>query len=148
MTYKTKYDLPPRAASPAGGVSLTDRSELANCDINVIVRRYNAGDDSVVRTSGIYADVSEIGDLAQSMDTVMRAKRDFAALPADVRARFGNDPVALVSWLQDAGNVEEAVRLGLRVRTTQERIVDSVDSVTAPKAAESAKPDDGRGKNT
>lgn len=146
MMFKTQFDLPPRPPSPVGGVSMTDASELPNCDINTIVRRYNAGDDSVVRTSGIFADVSEITDFAASMDRVLQARRDFEALPSQVRDRFGNDAVALVNWLSDRNNDSEAVRLGLRVRSAEDKVVDSVASVTDK--ASSAQPDDGRVTNT
>lgn len=132
-TFHTMFNPPPKPASPHGGVSLTDQSALAETDINTIVKRYNAGDRSQVHERAMFGDVSEVGDFAHALEVVRKAQSDFAALPSEVRDRFGNNPALLIDFLKDAANDEEAVKLGLKVvripeKSLEERIVDGVTS--------------------
>lgn len=131
----TQFSPPPRPASPHGGVSLTDASALPDTDILTVVRRYNAGDSSVVREVGNFGDFSGCQDFPQLMERVREARERFAALPAALRDRFGNDPAALIKFVSDSANDEEAIKLGLKVRivpekTLEEKIVDAVTSAT------------------
>ncbi len=148
MKFCTVFSPPPKAASPHGGVSLTDKSALRETDINEIVRRYTEGDTSPVRQNAFFADVSEVGDFADAMRKVKQANADFAALPSNVRDRFGNDPLALVKFLADSANDDEAVALGLKVRSVPEKSVEEriIEGVTAVvnKAASPASSGDGR----
>lgn len=131
--FHTLYSPPPKFASPHGGTSLVDASALGDTDINTIVKRFNAGDNSVVRTTGFFADVSDAGTLADAMERVRMAHEEFEALPSSVRDRFGNDPRALLEFLADSSNDDEAVRLGLKVRSVKERTLEEqiVDGVTS-----------------
>lgn len=133
--FHTQFNPPPRPASPHGGISLTDASALPDTDILTVVRRYNAGDASVVREVGNFGDFSECQDFASMMERVREARERFAALPATLRDRFGNDPAALVKFVSDSANDEEAIKLGLKVRvvpekTLEDKIVDAVTSAT------------------
>ncbi len=133
MKFFTLYAPPPKPVSPHGGVSLVDEAALKDCDINTIIKRYNAGDRSAVREAAYFGDVSEVGDFAQALATVQKARKDFEAVPAEIRAMFGNDPSVMIEWLKDSAHDDEAVRLGLKVRTTpdkslEEKIVDGVTS--------------------
>ena len=139
MKFHTIYNLPPRFFSPHGGKSLAAQEYKDESDINVILKRYACGDNSVVRTSGVFADVSQLGDFQTQLEVVRRATEDFAALPADVRSRFGNDPAALFAFLADSSNDNEAVKLGLKVRPTvepslAEQITEGVTNALAKKA--------------
>lgn len=143
MKIYTNYNRPPREASPHGGKSLTDAQYLKECDIDVILKRVGAGDLSNLNDLGVYRDVSGLGDFASALETVRRATQDFEALPSNIRDRFGNDPRALVSFLSDSANDEEAIKLGLKVRpvkepTLAEQIVEGVTAATAAKAAQPA----------
>lgn len=131
--FHTQFSLPPKPASPHGGVSLVDASALGDTDINTIVKRFNAGDNSVVRTTGFFADVSDAGSLADAMERVRKAHEEFEALPSAVRDRFGNDPHALLEFIADSSNDDEAVRLGLKVRSVKEKTLEEkiVDGVTS-----------------
>lgn len=60
---------------------------------------------------GDFSDTPE--DLAEAYARVEAAEERFMSLPSDVRARFGNDPFRLLEFLQDEGNRDEAVKLGL-----------------------------------
>lgn len=139
MKFSTLYDRPQRVFSPHGGVSLTAQEYKDESDINVILKRYVAGDNTVVRSSGVFADVSALGDFQTQLEVVRRATEDFAALPADIRARFGNDPAALVAFLSDNSHDEEAIALGLKVRpdvqpSLADQITEGVTNALAKKA--------------
>ncbi len=84
-------------------------------DINNIVARYiKTGSLGHTNTQeGIFADVSGYGDMASAMRRVDGARKSFAALPAGLRSKFGNDPSSLVAFLQDPQNRDKAIDLGL-----------------------------------
>lgn len=62
------------------------------CDINVIVKRYAAGDTDVLhRVQGSFLDVSTLPtSYAEYLNLSIRMKNDYDALPVDVKAKFGN----------------------------------------------------------
>lgn len=62
-------------------------------DINIIVRRYVAGDTTVLnRTQGWYGDISQFPKTRQDMlQTVMSAEARFDELPLELREKFDND---------------------------------------------------------
>ena len=140
MKFHTIYNRPPRVVSPHGGKSLAAQEYKDESDINVILKRYASGDNSVVRSSGVFADVSQLGDFQTQLEVVRRATEDFAALPAEVRSRFGNDPAVLVAFLADPSHDEEAIKLGLKVRPSvepslSEQITEGVTNALAKKAS-------------
>lgn len=143
MKFFTLYNRPPIVVSPHGGKSLAAQEYKDESDINVILKRYASGDNSVVRSSGVFADVSQLGDFQTQLEVVRRATEDFAALPAEIRSRFGNDPAALVSFLADSSHDEEAIKLGLKVRPVREpslsqQIIDGVTNALAKKSSDAS----------
>lgn len=133
MKFHTQFLPPAKPLTPCGGPSLTDQCYIGETDINTILKRYAQGDSSVVRPSSIFADVSALGDFSGLLELVRKAQNDFESLPSDLRARFGNDPAALVAFLEDSTNDDEAIRLGLKVvHTTPKSIAEQItDGVTA-----------------
>ncbi|AXH75151.1 MAG: internal scaffolding protein [Microviridae sp.] len=104
-----------RFITPVVGESMTKQSFKDECDINVIMRRYEATGilPGMERAVGArYIDCRDI-DYQEAMILVASAKSAFADLPARLRDRFGNDPAKLMSFLQDERNLEEARELGL-----------------------------------
>lgn len=93
---------------------LTKQSFRDECDINGIMSRYVATGmlEHVNERAGVFEDFSGF-DFAQSMNVVAKANEMFAALPAQIRKRFQNDPVAFVEFVQDESNRDEAVKLGI-----------------------------------
>lgn len=95
------------------GPSKTKQSFKDECDINVLMQRYQAtgilpAGSAIPR----YADVSEL-DYQLAQDTVATANSMFSALPSGLRARFDNDPAKLLGFLEDPKNHAEAFSLGL-----------------------------------
>lgn len=87
------------------------------CDINRIMAKYQkTGAVSwLTKHEGSYGDVSSF-DFLDAQLVVAKAKEMFADLPSSVRSRFSNDPAEFLFFMQDTGNAEEAIRLGLAVR--------------------------------
>lgn len=100
--------------SPHGGVSMTDQQYKKECDIDEILRQFSITGRLPVSREGVSGDFSEIGDYQRCLDKINKAKEEFLKLPSDLRARFGNDPTAYVSFVLDPSNNEECVRLGLK----------------------------------
>ena len=107
------------AASVESGVlndspSLTKQSFAEECDINTIVERFGlTGELPTDVRMPQYADFDEVFDYHSAMNAVAQARESFDAMPADVRARFHNDPGEFVEFCGDEKNREEAVKLGL-----------------------------------
>lgn len=134
MSFFTKHNPPPKVISPSGKVSLTESQYLNDCDINFVMRRCAAGDTTFVRTDKpLFADVSEVGDFARSMDKMLDARRTFEGLPAELRKRCGNDIRAFIDYVADPVNEDECIKYGLRVAPPKETPV-KVEIVTDGKS--------------
>ena len=97
--------------------SLAVQSSKDECDINTIVKRFGlTGElpgDVAMPQSGDY---SNVGDFHSAMNVVRQAQEEFLRVPADIRARFANDPQKFTDFFADSDNQEEAIRLGLASR--------------------------------
>ncbi|QXP08116.1 MAG: internal scaffolding protein [Arizlama microvirus] len=95
--------------------SLTKQSFSQECDINVIMARFEKTGilSSENAQTPRYGDFSDVIDYDESLRVVMEADEAFMSLPAKVRARFENDPSQLIEFVRDPANVDEAVSLGL-----------------------------------
>ncbi|UOF82671.1 scaffold protein [Microviridae sp.] len=117
-----------------GGVSKTHQSFAEECDINTIVRKFGVGVPMPVTSQmPVSGDFTDIKNFQDAMERVVQAREAFMELPADVRARFGNEPAALIAFLDDGRNKEEAVRLGIipkPVEVTRD-VVQAVDELAA-----------------
>ena len=96
--------------------SLAIQSAREETDINTIVRRFGlTGElpkDLKMPQSG---DFSGLPGFHEAMNLVRAAQEEFLRVPADVRARFGNDPGAFMRFCEDRENLPEMRRLGLAV---------------------------------
>lgn len=101
--------------------SMTRQSEMEACDIHNILRQFSQrGFEELVRqnaAAGQYADLTNLPDYQEALNTVIAADNAFMSLPSQVRDRFQNDPARFVEFLADPANQDEAIRLGLSVDT-------------------------------
>lgn len=104
---------PRTALSFEGAVSVTQQSFRDECDINLIAKRFNGAVPPPVGPVGTYADFASVPDFHEAQNTILRAREQFASLPVHVRTRFNNDPVQLLAFVADRGNLAEAHKLGL-----------------------------------
>lgn len=94
--------------------SRTQQSFRDECDINVLVQRFGlSGELPTGVRMPTYGDYTEVSDFKSAMDAIAHANEAFDAMPANVRARFNNDPAAFVDFCSDVANRDEAVKLGL-----------------------------------
>jgi phage internal scaffolding protein len=95
--------------------SLTVQSFAAECDINTIMAQYD-NKMSLVPPSDLaprYGDTTLLADFQTSVQLIADANASFAALPANVRKRFSNDPQEFVAYLSESGHEAELRELGL-----------------------------------
>lgn len=113
------YNYDQDAASIESGLhcedaSLTQQHFKDETDINNILKQFNI--TGLLPTSPIspcYGDFSGITDYHSAINAVMAAEEEFDALPAQIRARFDNEPANLIDFLSDENNRAEAIKLGL-----------------------------------
>lgn len=87
------------------------------CDVNNIIAKYKkTGTVTHVRNkvSGVYADLTNFPSYEEAMQTIVRANHAFLEVPAKIRARFNNDPQAMIDFLTNPENDKEAIELGLK----------------------------------
>jgi len=122
---RTPYNYDPDAASTESGLHCEDASLAQQhfkdeCDINNILRQFNiTGLLPEAPLSPRYGDFTGIGDYHTALNQVIAAEDEFMRLPADLRARFDNDPAKLIDFLDIPENKNEAIKLGL-VNNTEE----------------------------
>lgn len=140
---KTKYDYELQA-SLAPGVkstekSLTNQADLENSDINKIMARYEkTGLIMGTERTPKYGDFSEVRSYHETLSALRRVDAAFAALSANVRSRFENDPQKLITFLEDRNNDEEAIKLGLRESVVKPLDPGFAARMEAEKAADEA----------
>lgn len=94
---------------------LTQQQFKEECDINNIIRKYKR-DNTLTHINmkkGVYADLTQLPDYQDSLNTVLKANQAFESLPSSVRKKFANDPSQLIEFISDDKNYEEAIKLGL-----------------------------------
>lgn len=104
-----------RVVTITEGPSLTDQHFKDLTDVNVLMKKYDSARSLAADfpAKGFYADISEVGDYHQSLQKVLDANAAFMQLDPNVRARFNNDPGALLDFMSDSKNQDEAVKLGI-----------------------------------
>lgn len=137
---RSMYNYDTDAASNESGLAceeptLAQQHYKEECDINNILQKFSiTGILPEAPLSPRYGDFSGIGDYHTALNRVIAAQEEFEALPAQIRARFENDPAKLIEFLDDEANRPEAEKLGLVERAAAEAV--EAAKVTPEKAAE------------
>lgn len=137
---RSMYNYDTDAASNESGLAceeptLAQQHFKEECDINYILQQFNI--TGVLPQNPIsprYGDFSGISDYHTALNRVIAAQEEFDSLPAQIRARFDNDPAKLIEFLDDEANRPEAEELGLVEKVAAEAV--EATSVTPEKAAE------------
>jgi len=117
-------------------VSLTVQSEKDNCDINLLMDRYQkSGILPVMQATPIFGDFTELPDYREAVEIVMKAKASFDSLDAKVRREFNNDPAEFLDFANNPDNADRMRDLGLMVP----KVVESTSSVDSTLPADAAK---------
>lgn len=138
---RTPYNYNTDAASDESGLackdaSLTQQHQKDQADINYIIEQFNV--TGIIPTSPIspqYGDFSGVGDYQSALNAVIAMEDEFMALPANVRARFENDPEQLLDFMSNENNREEAIKLGLIEPIQQAEIAASNEDKTPTEGA-------------
>lgn len=119
MFVRSAYNYDRDLASEESGLICMDDSRAIQSaeeesNINTIVRRFGISgkmpDQVAMPRSG---DFTNAPDFHTAMNLVRQAQEEFVKVPADIRARFLNDPQAFMAFVEDDANRDEAKRLGL-----------------------------------
>lgn len=96
------------------GPSMAKQAFAEECDINTIVRRFGLmGELPVNVRMPTYGDFTGLTNYHEALNAIAAAHESFDAMPAEVRARFHNDPAEFVAFCNDEKNRPEAEKLGL-----------------------------------
>lgn len=87
-----------------GAESKVQQQFATEVDVNTIMRRYGISQSAPLGpATGVYGDFTDISDYDSAVARIEGARDRFAALPAEVRERFDNDPGVLI---RRAGEME------------------------------------------
>lgn len=116
---RTPYNYDTNQASDESGLECKDETRTKQSfkdevNINTIVKRFGLTGQlpQNVRIPQ-YGDYTDILDYHTAMTVVVGAQREFAKLPANMRARFGHDPEEFVRFCLNEDNREELKKMGL-----------------------------------
>lgn len=119
MFIRSAYNYDADKASVESGLecpddSLAVQSAEEEANINTIVRRFGISgqlpDQVAMPQSG---DFTNLPDFHTAMNLVRQAQEEFVRVPAEIRARFSNDPQKFMTFFEDPANYDEALKLGL-----------------------------------
>lgn len=113
---RTQNMLPDRSTDVVNDEpSQTNQQFLQECDINHIVdQSRNTGFIGHLNNrTPQWGDFGESTDYHSALNYLKEANESFMSLPAEVRARFENDPAQLLDFINNPENLREAVDLGL-----------------------------------
>lgn len=120
--------------------SLAQQHFKEECDINEIARRFGLTGEMPQNVKvPVSGDFTGVVDFQTALNAVREAQDGFMSMPAEVRARFANDPQRLMEFLADDRNRDEAVKLGL-VNAKVEPARDAVKAIDELAAKLTAKP--------
>lgn len=115
MSLGSKHVVGTRLRTGVGGASLTKQSFKDECDINNVMKRFErtGAIEHLAKYGPQYADVMPV-DFQQAMNTVALANSMWEELPVSVKQRVGS-PEGFLEFVNDPGNGQELVELGLAV---------------------------------
>ena len=88
------------------------QSHKEECDINLMLQRYAAGDTSMMRQDARYIDTSNLPTTIHEYFNMMTAQREkFDALPVAIKQKFGN---SFEVWASTSGTSEWLEKMGIQ----------------------------------
>ena len=121
----------------AGGESRTKQSFKKECDINVIMAKYQkTGAITHFNKHQQQYGIADGQTFQDAMNLVCEAQEMFNDLPSSIRSRFGNDPAAFLDFVQNEENADEMARMGLVEQSAEQ--TDAVASAAEVESSEAA----------
>lgn len=94
--------------------SRVKREFKKDADINVIMDRFKKTGVLPINTkTPMYMDTTQVPNLQQAMEVMISAEKAFAALPAQVRKEFDNNPMNFVDYATKPENLPKLREWGL-----------------------------------
>jgi phage internal scaffolding protein len=94
--------------------SLTNQSDAKDCDINILMSRYQkTGQMPQLLEQPRFGDFSQVGDYREALDLVRQADATFHEVPAKLRKEFDNDPAKFLEFVKDPKNIDKMREMGL-----------------------------------
>ncbi len=94
--------------------SKTKQSFKDECNINTIMARYlKTGRIENLNQAIPHYGYASANDLRESLEIVQKGDELFGLIPADIRAKFSNNPAAFLEFVQDEANLPEMASMGL-----------------------------------
>lgn len=116
---RTPYNYDMHEASNESALRCMDKSRTAQefkdeADINTIVKRFGlTGELPENVPMVLQGDFTNVTDFMGAMNLVVAARESFDAQPAEIRARFDNDPHKFLEFTSNKDNLDEAIKMGL-----------------------------------
>lgn len=134
---RNPYNYDTNAASDESGINTgseggAKQSFKEECDINTIVKRFGIGYEipENIRVPQ-FGDFTGINDFHDAMNRVATARENFELLPANIRAKFDNDPGKFVDYASDEKNRPGLKEMGLLSKEALERDQKAADEAAA-----------------
>lgn len=103
-----------RVALELDSESMTEQSHADYCSINAIMARYRQTQTLPQQAgSPLYGDFTSAQDFMDCCQRIKAAEEAFETIPASIRAKFNGSIGALVEFVNDPANAEEAAKMGL-----------------------------------
>lgn len=136
MPFITAYGKKQRVRTDTSGPSRTKQAFKDECDINKILARFTKTGviNFTQQNEPRYGDCTGM-EYTAAMNKVAAARSLFNEMPAELRARFDNEPALFLDFVNDEKNREEAQALGLLKKGPEKPVVTS-----APAAAPTPAP--------
>lgn len=95
--------------------TMTQQHFKEDADINIIMKRYQqTGVLPQVNSSAFgFYDAGDSLTYQEALNFIIEADDNFMALPSVLRSMFDNDPSKFLSFVENADNYDECVRLGI-----------------------------------
>jgi phage internal scaffolding protein len=142
VKFKTAYGVKERSSFETTGPSLTQQHFKDEVDIKNTIRRY----DRTGLIANVNKAVAQYGDFTASvneyqdaLNLVIAAQQNFAALPAEIREMFGNNPGEFLEQVQNPENRDRMMELGLIERPQPKvEVLNETEKAAAPPAPQKA----------
>lgn len=105
--------------SYSAGDTLTQQQFAEDADINIVLKRFGVTDGAlppVAIDPTYFGDFADATDFREALDRTQEAREHFALLPANLRAKWNNNPYELWQWINDPANIAEAIELQMLVK--------------------------------
>lgn len=115
MDFQSSYSVPFRGSDlECLEPSLAQQHFKDECDINFLLERFKVtGQLPQGIVLPTYGDFTGVSDYRTACEAIRRASNSFMDLPANLRARFENDPQRFLEFCSDPANLDELRSLGL-----------------------------------